>query len=108
MNRRNFINGMLSAVAGFSILPPAETYGRVWRAARPYSITESSYEVHSDGVSLWRYGVKDELSLRVLPGIPAPAFGSVVTIKNFDGAMSRFNGEWISEGNGKLARWPAS
>src|SRR5437660_7523133 len=34
VNRRNFIGGMLTALAGFSILPPAQTYGRVWRAER--------------------------------------------------------------------------
>lgn len=32
MNRRSFLTALGKAVAGFSILPPATTYGRVWRA----------------------------------------------------------------------------
>lgn len=35
MNRRNFIRGLLTAAAGFTILPPATTYSRIWRAQRP-------------------------------------------------------------------------
>lgn len=34
-DRRGFLKQMLMAGAAFTILPPAETYGRVWRAARP-------------------------------------------------------------------------
>lgn len=34
MNRRNFIRGLLTAAAGFTILPPATTYERIWRARR--------------------------------------------------------------------------
>lgn len=35
MNRRSFIGNLAGALAGFAILPPAQTYERVWRAARP-------------------------------------------------------------------------
>lgn len=34
MNRRGFLNALLKAGAGFSILPPATTYARIWRAQR--------------------------------------------------------------------------
>lgn len=34
MNRRNFLRGLLTAAAGFTILPPATTYERIWRARR--------------------------------------------------------------------------
>lgn len=33
MNRRGFLSSIGKAVAGFSILPPATTYNRVWRTA---------------------------------------------------------------------------
>jgi hypothetical protein len=34
-NRRSFLRNIAGAVAGFAILPPATTYARIWRAARP-------------------------------------------------------------------------
>jgi hypothetical protein len=34
MNRRNFIGSLLTAGAGFAILPPAAT-ARIWKAIRP-------------------------------------------------------------------------
>lgn len=34
MNRRNFFSTLIKGVGVFSILPPAETYGRIWKAAR--------------------------------------------------------------------------
>ncbi len=34
-DRRSFFKTLATAVAGFSILPPATTYARVWRASRP-------------------------------------------------------------------------
>lgn len=34
MNRRNFIRGLVTAVAGFTILPPATTYSRIWRVQK--------------------------------------------------------------------------
>jgi hypothetical protein len=33
MNRRNFIRNSALALFGFTVLPPAETYQRVWRAS---------------------------------------------------------------------------
>lgn len=35
MNRRSFLETLAKAAAGFTILPAATTYGRVWRAQRP-------------------------------------------------------------------------
>lgn len=35
MNRRNFFSTLATAVAGFTILPPATTYTRIWKATRP-------------------------------------------------------------------------
>lgn len=34
MNRRSFFKALLVAGAGFTILPPATTYQRIWRAQR--------------------------------------------------------------------------
>lgn len=34
MNRRSFIRSSALALFGFAVLPPAETYQRVWRATR--------------------------------------------------------------------------
>lgn len=34
MNRRSFFQRLAMAGAAFSILPPATTYSRIWRAAR--------------------------------------------------------------------------
>ncbi len=106
MNRRNFIGGLLSAVAGFSILPAATTHGRIWRAARPELQVPASFEVVEsfEDFEGFLYNRKETLSLAGLPAMPA--FGSVVTISHFEGALSRFNGEWMSEGGGKLVRWP--
>jgi hypothetical protein len=35
MNRRSFLDRLAKAALGFSILPPATTYSRVWRVERP-------------------------------------------------------------------------
>ena len=35
MNRRSFLRNSALALFGFTVLPPAETYQRVWRAMRP-------------------------------------------------------------------------
>lgn len=35
MNRRGFIGGISAALAGFSILPAATTYTRLWKAVKP-------------------------------------------------------------------------
>jgi hypothetical protein len=35
INRRNFLRGLLAAGASFTVLPPAATYERIWRATRP-------------------------------------------------------------------------
>jgi hypothetical protein len=34
MNRRNFLKNSALALFGFSVLPPAKTYGRIWKAQR--------------------------------------------------------------------------
>ena len=34
MNRRSFLRTSALALFGFTVLPPAETYQRVWRATR--------------------------------------------------------------------------
>lgn len=39
MNRRNFLSTLGAAVTGFTILPPATTYSRIWKATyRPSSV----------------------------------------------------------------------
>jgi hypothetical protein len=35
MNRRHFLSSLATAVAGFTILPPATTYQRVWKVSKP-------------------------------------------------------------------------
>src|SRR5438045_9557647 len=49
MNRRHFINRLAAAAFGFTILPPANTYDRVWIAKSNEIIVE--YEV-SYGVEM--------------------------------------------------------
>lgn len=39
MNRRSFLETLAKASAGFTILPAATTYGRVWRAQRRLDYT---------------------------------------------------------------------
>lgn len=34
MNRRGFLGTLGKVVAGFTILPPATTYNRIWRATK--------------------------------------------------------------------------
>jgi len=34
MNRRSFFSTLAAATAGFTILPAATTYGRIWRAEK--------------------------------------------------------------------------
>ena len=34
-SRRSFFSTLATAVAGFTILPPATTYARIWKATRP-------------------------------------------------------------------------
>lgn len=68
MNRRNFIRGLLTAAAGFTILPGA---GRIWKAERkivnpawvnaPYEVTFFHYR---DFGGVWRF-VSDEDALRL-------------------------------------------
>jgi len=42
VNRRSFLRNSALALFGFTVLPPAETYQRIWRAQRPrlYSLSE--------------------------------------------------------------------
>jgi len=40
MNRRSFLSSIATAVAGFTVLPPATTYDRVWKATRPWKVIE--------------------------------------------------------------------
>jgi len=41
MNRRSFFSTLIKGVGVFSILPPAETYSRIWKATRePVGIFE--------------------------------------------------------------------
>lgn len=44
MNRRSFIDILAKAAAGFTILPPATTYSRVWRAQRPLKLAAFWYQ----------------------------------------------------------------
>ncbi|PYJ09828.1 MAG: hypothetical protein DMF06_08790 [Verrucomicrobia bacterium] len=88
MNRRNFINGLLSAVAGFSILPPAETYGR--RVTKPEAVCLGD-------------GLTADTSVLILLQ-PWPLIGSIVTSSGFQ--HPGFNGEWLHVGGGKCIKWP--
>jgi len=78
LNRRNFINGLLSAVAGFSILPPAEAV------------------CLGDGLTA-------DTSVLILLQ-PWPLIGSIVTSSGFQ--HPGFNGEWLHVGGGKCIKWP--
>jgi hypothetical protein len=40
MNRRNFLKNSALALFGFTVLPPAETYQRIWKAQRQPVIAE--------------------------------------------------------------------
>jgi len=43
MNRRNFLKNSALALFGFSVLPPAETYQRIWKATRKPVIAKYAY-----------------------------------------------------------------
>lgn len=43
MNRRNFFSTLVKGVGVFSILPPAETYSRIWKAYREVEVYELQY-----------------------------------------------------------------
>ena len=43
MNRRNFLSNLAKAVGCFTILPPATTYERVWKASRPELIVNPDW-----------------------------------------------------------------
>lgn len=52
MNRRRFFQGLATTIAGFTILPPATTYARVWRATpQPWETDTIMYAV--DPRELW-------------------------------------------------------
>ena len=88
MNRRNFIGGMLTAMAGFLILPPAETYGRIWRVTKPEVI------YRSDDLT-----GNNELILSP----PFPVIVGVVTSSGFE--LPCFNGEWVHVGGGRCLKF---
>ncbi len=64
-SRRSFFSTLATAVAGFSILPPATTYARVWKAQRSIpnpDYVEAEYQVSfyaHDGVRDLVYNPKD-------------------------------------------------
>lgn len=45
MDRRNFIRGLLTAAAGFSILPAAATYARQWIEKGALIVPKSSIQM---------------------------------------------------------------
>lgn len=60
MNRRNFFNTLASAVAGFTVLPPATTYSRIWRATmklEPWGTQQLVYQsfIPKDYYGTWHW-----------------------------------------------------
>lgn len=53
MNRRSFMRTLAGAVAGFTVLPPATTYERVWRVARPQLVEMAFQPVKFAGLWYW-------------------------------------------------------
>lgn len=78
--RRNFFKTLLTAAAGFAILPPATTYGRIWRAER--MVERSKWVIEWEDVKLGRsgrvegYSVKEAIDegYRVVIGDPLDVY----------------------------------
>ena len=43
MNRRSFLSNLVKAAGLFTILPPASTYDRIWKASRPEFIINKEW-----------------------------------------------------------------
>lgn len=52
MNRRGFFSTIAKAAAGFTILPAATTYSRIWRVQRPEFVIFDSF-TDFEGVSFY-------------------------------------------------------
>ena len=56
MNRRGFFKMFATAMAGFTILPPATTYDRIWKAQRLVKVVPLDYffdPLHYTGEWRW-------------------------------------------------------
>ncbi len=74
MNRRSFFRTLAAATAGFTILPPATTYSRIWKATRtinpewvnaPFEVSFISHDPIFDPriyAGTWRF-IRDEGNL---------------------------------------------
>lgn len=60
MKRRNFIGSLLAIGAGFSILPPATTYGRIWTAEKKVIIPDRELKsIWQTYYMSWNLGPED-------------------------------------------------
>ncbi len=112
MNRRFFLGRTAAALFGFSILPPASTYDRVWRPAREpivmfgpcvsmvfTCIWHEESILNACGLEVERacYGRHFEAWFVVPPGKAIPLPFSKVTVGGF--GTNEINGDWICVGN---------
>ncbi len=51
MNRRSFFAKLAVAAAGFTILPPATTYDRIWRPTRKIALGRTLYRINPEWVT---------------------------------------------------------
>lgn len=72
MNRRHFLKNSALALFGFTVLPPATTYGRIWKAQRAVA----AYAYLPDS-GLW---ITEEIYKRYCI---APIWSTVMMIQDF-------------------------
>ena len=74
MNRRGFFKTLAAATAGFSILPPATTYQRVWKATPMVKWYPIPDPIPFDPINYrgtWRW-LDDDGKPMVIPRLPFP------------------------------------
>lgn len=81
MQRRDFFRTLATAVAGFTILPPATTYGRIWKARRfvlnPEYDVKAQYEMIYDVrnfTGTWKWVYVDHPNRPLFDPTQPPAF----------------------------------
>lgn len=107
MDRRNFIGALLALGAGFSILPPATTYARIWQVTQNYSrdyyfqgwVTDALQE-RPDGVryapacQLWMRKSDCVLFVKATEGL-RPVFGLLTDEKGVWHCDLLINWKWL-------------
>jgi len=92
MNRRNFLKNSALALFGFSVLPPAKTYERIWKAQRIISIplvnpayADVEYEM---AFMFDARTYQGDFKIVNIPDIPSGAI-AIIRYKNQDGIWQK-------------------